>query len=68
MAIAITLLNRIEYAVFAAVYFLSEVPLLLAPWPSIGCGGRKRCSAQSDRNRSVKETPAPPNLSNCQGD
>ena len=29
MAIAVTLLNRIEYAVFAVVYFLSEVPLLL---------------------------------------
>jgi bile acid:Na+ symporter, BASS family len=28
-AIAITLLNRIEYAVFAVVYFLVEVPLLL---------------------------------------
>jgi BASS family bile acid:Na+ symporter len=29
MAIAVTILNRIEYAVFAVVYFLSEVPLLL---------------------------------------
>lgn len=29
-AIAITLLNRIEYAVFATVYLLTEVPLLLA--------------------------------------
>jgi len=28
-AIAITLLNRIEYAVFAVVYFLTEVPPLL---------------------------------------
>ena len=28
-AIAITLLNRVDYAVFAAVYFLVEVPLLL---------------------------------------
>ena len=28
-AIAITLLNRIEYAVFAVLYFLTEVPLLL---------------------------------------
>jgi bile acid:Na+ symporter, BASS family len=28
-AIAITLLNHIEYAVFAVVYFLTEVPLLL---------------------------------------
>ena len=28
-AIAITLLNRIEYAVFATVYLLTEVPLLL---------------------------------------
>jgi BASS family bile acid:Na+ symporter len=28
-AIAVTLLNRIEYAVFAVVYFLVEVPLLL---------------------------------------
>jgi BASS family bile acid:Na+ symporter len=28
-AIAITLLHRIEYAVFAAVYFVTEVPLLL---------------------------------------
>ncbi len=28
-AIAITLLNRIDYAVFAVVYFLTEVPLLL---------------------------------------
>ena len=29
MAIAVTILNRIEYAVFAVVYFLTEVPLLL---------------------------------------
>ena len=29
MAIAVTLLNRIDYAVFAVVYFLTEVPLLL---------------------------------------
>ncbi len=28
-AIAITLLNRVEYAVFAVVYFLTEVPILL---------------------------------------
>jgi hypothetical protein len=28
-AITITLLNRIEYAVFAVIYFLAEVPLLL---------------------------------------
>jgi BASS family bile acid:Na+ symporter len=28
-AIAITLLHRVEYAVFAAVYFVTEVPLLL---------------------------------------
>jgi bile acid:Na+ symporter, BASS family len=28
-AIAVTLLNRIEFAVFAVVYFLAEVPLLL---------------------------------------
>jgi ACR3 family arsenite efflux pump ArsB len=28
-AVAITLLNRIEYAVFGVVYFLAEVPLLL---------------------------------------
>jgi ACR3 family arsenite efflux pump ArsB len=28
-AIAITLLNRIEYGVFATVYLLTEVPLLL---------------------------------------
>ena len=28
-AIAITLLNRVEYAGFAVVYFLTEVPLLL---------------------------------------
>jgi predicted Na+-dependent transporter len=27
-AVGITLLNRIEYAVFAGVYFLTEVPLL----------------------------------------
>ena len=33
-AIAVTLLDRIEFAVFAAVYFLTEVPLLLgvATW------------------------------------
>lgn len=30
MAIAVTLLHRLEYAVFAVVYFLTEVPLLLA--------------------------------------
>jgi BASS family bile acid:Na+ symporter len=29
MAIAVTLLNQVEYAVFAVVYFLTEVPLLL---------------------------------------
>ncbi len=29
-AIAVTLLNRIEYAVFAVIYFLAEVPVLLA--------------------------------------
>jgi BASS family bile acid:Na+ symporter len=29
MVIAVTLLNRIDYAVFAVVYFLAEVPLLL---------------------------------------
>jgi BASS family bile acid:Na+ symporter len=29
-AIAVTLLNRVEYAVFAVIYFLAEVPLLLA--------------------------------------
>jgi BASS family bile acid:Na+ symporter len=29
LAIAVTLLNRTEYAVFAVVYFLTEVPLLL---------------------------------------
>ena len=28
--IAVTLLNKVEYAVFAVVYFLTEVPLLLA--------------------------------------
>jgi bile acid:Na+ symporter, BASS family len=28
-AIAVTLLNRIEFAVFAVIYFLTEVPLLL---------------------------------------
>ena len=28
-AVAITLLNHIEYAVFAVVYFLTEVPLLV---------------------------------------
>ena len=30
MAVAITLLGRVEYAAFAVVYFLTEVPLLLA--------------------------------------
>jgi len=29
LAIAVTLLNRIEFAIFAAVYFIAEVPLLL---------------------------------------
>ncbi len=29
LAVAITLLNRLEYSVFAVVYFLTEVPLLL---------------------------------------
>jgi predicted Na+-dependent transporter len=29
-AIAITMMNRIEYAVFAIVYFLSEIVLVLA--------------------------------------
>jgi hypothetical protein len=28
MAIAVTILNRIEYAVFAVIYFLSEAPRL----------------------------------------
>jgi ACR3 family arsenite efflux pump ArsB len=30
MVIAITLLNHVEYTVFAVVYFLVEVPLLMA--------------------------------------
>jgi bile acid:Na+ symporter, BASS family len=30
LAIAISLLNRVEYATFAGVYFLTEIPLLLA--------------------------------------
>ena len=30
MGIAVTILNRIEFAEFALVYFLTEVPLLLA--------------------------------------
>jgi len=30
MVIAVTLLNHVEYAVFAVVFFLTEVPLLLA--------------------------------------
>jgi bile acid:Na+ symporter, BASS family len=30
LAIAVTLLNRVEYAVFAMIYFLVEAPLLLA--------------------------------------
>ena len=30
LAIAVTLLNRIEYTIFAAIYFLTEVPLLLS--------------------------------------
>jgi hypothetical protein len=29
MSIAVTLLSRIDYAVFAVGYFLTEVPLLL---------------------------------------
>jgi bile acid:Na+ symporter, BASS family len=29
MAVAITVMNRVEYATFAAVYFLTEIPLLL---------------------------------------
>ncbi len=29
MAIAITLMNHVEYATFAAVYFITEIPLLL---------------------------------------
>jgi BASS family bile acid:Na+ symporter len=29
LAIAVTLLNRIEFAIFAAVYFITEAPLLL---------------------------------------
>jgi ACR3 family arsenite efflux pump ArsB len=36
-AVAITLLNRIEYAVFAVVYFLTEVP------PPIGVVAVFRC-------------------------
>ena len=46
LAIAITLLNRIEYAVFGVVYFLTEVPLLLGvvavarlPPPGSAAGG-----------------------------
>ncbi len=38
-AIAITLLNRVEYAVFAAVYFLTEVPLLLGIVATYRCWG-----------------------------
>lgn len=30
LAVAVTLLGRVEYAVFGAVYFLTEVPVLLA--------------------------------------
>ena len=30
MAVAVTLLGRVDYAAFAVVYFLTEVPLLLA--------------------------------------
>jgi len=29
-AIAVTLLNRLEFAIFATMYFLAEVPLMLA--------------------------------------
>jgi len=38
-AIAVTILDRIEFAVFAAVYFLAEVPLLLGAvgWYRSGC-------------------------------
>ena len=36
-AVAITLLNRIEYAVFGVVYFLTEVP------PLVGVVAAYRC-------------------------
>ena len=51
MAIAVSLLHRVEYAVFAVVYFLVEVPLLLAfvaaarRWQGVG----NRTSSNSDR-------------------
>ncbi len=40
-----TLLNRVEYAVFAVVYFLTEVPLLLGVaakycWRGVSAGQR----------------------------
>jgi predicted Na+-dependent transporter len=48
LAIAVTLLNRVEYAVFAVIYFLAEVPLLLA----LVAVHRRRSSGQ---RRSVVE-------------
>jgi BASS family bile acid:Na+ symporter len=51
LAIAITLLNRLEYAVFAVVYFLTEVPLLL------GVVAVARCRRPAVRQADLSRTP-----------
>ncbi len=50
LAVAITLLNHIEYAVFAIVYFLTEVPLLLGVVAVYRCG-RAQAVPQADLSR-----------------
>ena len=52
LAIAITLLNRLEYSVFAVVYFLTEVPLLLGVvavyrWQGVLAGRRANFSSNA---------------------
>jgi BASS family bile acid:Na+ symporter len=43
MAVAVTLLGRVDYAAFAVVYFLAEVPLLLA---SVAIYRRRRARSE----------------------
>ena len=54
-AIAITLLNRVEFAVFAATYFVVEVPLILCAI-ALYCRGWERGDAAPCANVSVEIT------------
>ena len=52
-AVAITLLNHVEYAVFAVVYFLTEVPLLLGVVAVFRCW-RRLPAPQVDLSRNPR--------------